>query len=42
MTAQQDSRVRYRPDSILPDPDLEAWIVKTAETMAEEINGNRE
>ncbi|AOS83355.1 cobalamin biosynthesis protein CbiX [Chlorobaculum limnaeum] len=29
--------VRYRPDAILPDPDLEAWIISTAGTLADGI-----
>ncbi len=36
------SRVRYKPDAILPDPDLEQWIVDTAEQYAAEIMESNE
>ncbi len=32
-----EKRVRYKPDSILPDGELEAWIVKMAKTHAAAI-----
>ncbi|MBN1928374.1 MAG: cobalamin biosynthesis protein CbiX [Chlorobiaceae bacterium] len=35
--AENGRRVRYRPDAILPDPDLDAWIVSTTKTIAEGI-----
>lgn len=33
--AQPETRVAYRPDSLLPDPDLDAWVVRAvAESVA--------
>jgi len=35
--ADNRTRVKYKPDAILPDGELEAWIVRTAETHATAI-----
>ena len=37
VVSDHESRVRYKPDAILPDPDLEQWIVDAAEQYAAEI-----
>ena len=37
VVSDHESRVRYKPDAILPDPDLEQWIVDVAEQYAAEI-----
>lgn len=35
------SRVAYRPDSILPDPNIEQWVVRIAAQYAGEIDQDR-
>ncbi|MCG8345065.1 MAG: CbiX/SirB N-terminal domain-containing protein [Chlorobiales bacterium] len=35
--SDHESRVRYKPDAVLPDPDLEQWIVDAAEQYAAKI-----
>lgn len=35
--ADNQSRVAYRPDSILPDPNIEQWVIRIASQYAGEI-----
>lgn len=33
-------RVSYRPDAILPDPNVENWVITAANTAVEQLNNN--
>lgn len=35
------SRVAYRPDSILPDPNVDQWVIRIASRCASEITGGQ-
>ncbi len=39
--ADQQSRVVYRPDSILPDPNIEQWVIRIAGQYAADIEAGR-
>lgn len=40
--ADHSSRVVYRPDAILPDPNLEQWVIRIANQYAGEIAAGRQ